>query len=100
MAKSNDEIWDEWRDLVNMAPAELERWLETDDSRRVGDTGGEGKSTGHKSGKRIVEIKRAKKEDLTDDQRAHMGKVVGYIKRHLAQGGPQEDMERSDWRIR
>ena len=26
-SKSKDEIWDEWRDLVNMAPAELADWL-------------------------------------------------------------------------
>ncbi len=98
MAKSHDEIWDEWRALANMTPAELEDWLETDESRGVGDTRGDGESTGHKSGKRIIEIKRTRKEDLSDDQWAHMGKVVGYIKRHLAQGGPQDDMEHSDWR--
>ncbi len=27
-----------------------------------------------------------------------MGRVVGYIKRHLAQGGPEADMETSRWR--
>ena len=27
-----------------------------------------------------------------------MHKVVGYIRRHLAQGGPAEDVEHSRWR--
>jgi len=27
-----------------------------------------------------------------------MRKVVGYIHRHLAQGGPKEDKEHSAWR--
>lgn len=27
-----------------------------------------------------------------------MAKVAGYIKRHLAQGGPEKDKEHSDWR--
>jgi hypothetical protein len=27
-----------------------------------------------------------------------MATVVGYIKRHRAQGGPQEDTEHSPWR--
>ncbi|MEY8842095.1 DUF3140 domain-containing protein, partial [Cribrihabitans sp. XS_ASV171] len=84
--------------LVNMAPKELEDWLETEESRSVGDTGGQGESTGHQSGRRIVRIKRTDKGDLSDDQWDHMAKVVGYIKRHRAQGGPDEDAESSDWR--
>ena len=96
-SKSKDEIWDEWRDLVNMAPAELEDWLETEESKSVGDSGS-GESTGHKSGRRIVKIKRANKDDLTDDQWDHMATVVGYIKRHLSQGGPKDGVEDSKWR--
>lgn len=98
MAKSNDEIWEEWGDLVNMAPKELSDWLEAEDSKSVGASDGDGESTGHKSGRRIVEIKRTNKADLSDDQWDHMGKVVGYIKRHKAQGGPDDDVEHSAWR--
>lgn len=96
-SESHDEIWEEWGDLVNMAPKELEDWLQTEDSKSVGDSDN-GESTGHKSGRRIVEIKRTKKDDLTDGQWDHMAKVTGYIKRHLAQGGPDDDAEHSDWR--
>ncbi len=95
--KSRDEVWDEWRDLVNMAPQELEDWLDTDESKSVGDTES-GESTGHKSGRRIVQIKRTNKDDLTDDQWDHMAKVVGYIKRHCSQGGPDGDAADSKWR--
>ncbi len=95
--KSREDVWREWKALVNIAPAELERWLDTDESKAVGDSDS-GESTGHKSGKRIVEIKRTNKDDLTDDQWAHMAKVVGYINRHLAQGGPDKDVEHSRWR--
>ncbi|EKE45237.1 putative DNA-binding protein [Oceaniovalibus guishaninsula JLT2003] len=97
-SKSHDEIWDEWGDLVNMAPKEIEDWLETDESKQVGQKEGSGESTGHASGRRIVKIKRTNKADLTDDDWDHMAKVVGYIKRHCAQGGPDEDMANSDWR--
>ena len=97
MAKSNEEAWDEWQDLVNMAPKELEDWLRTDESRSVGQDSGDGESKGHKSGERIVEIKRAGKGDMTDDDWDHVHKVVGYIKRHKAQG-PDGDVEGSDWR--
>jgi hypothetical protein len=96
-SKSRDDIWDEWQDLVNMAPKELEEWLETEESKKVGDSDS-GESTGHKSGRRIVKIKRTNKDDLSDDQWDHMATVVGYIKRHLSQGGPDNNVKDSDWR--
>jgi hypothetical protein len=68
-----------------MSPSELERWLYTDESKSVGDSGDGGESTGHASGRRIVEIKRMNVDELTDDDHAHMRKVVGYVRRHLAQ---------------
>ena len=91
-----DEVYDDFYDCVNMQPKELEEWLDTEESKTVGDTDS-AESTGHKSGRRIVEIKNTKKDDLTDDQYEHMQKVVGYIHRHKAQG-PDEDVENSDWR--
>ena len=98
MSKSDEDAYQEFKDLVNMAPKEIEDFLETEESQRVGQDSGDGESKGHKSGKRIVEIKRTNKDDLTDDDYDHMRKVVGYIKRHKAQGGPDEDAEHSDWR--
>ena len=97
-SKSREEIWDEWRELVNMQPKELEEFLATEESKRVGADGGDGESKGHESGRRIVEIKRTNKDDLDDDQWDHMATVVGYVKRHKSQGGPDEDVESSDWR--
>ena len=91
------EVWADWQEAVNMAPAELEKFLETDESKSVGDTGGEGESTGHKSGRRIVEILRKNKSDLDDDDAAHMRKVVGYVHRHLAQR-PSGDVSDTSWR--
>lgn len=96
-SKSRDDIWREWRDLVNMAPQELEDWLKTDASKSPGDSGS-GESTGHASGRRIVRIKRTRKDDPTQDQWGHMAKTVSYIKRHTAQGGPAEDKAHSGWR--
>ena len=84
---------------VNMTPKELEDWLQMDESQDVGwggDDGGE--SVGHQSGRRIVSIKRKKKADLDEGDFAHMRKVVGYVHRHLEQGGPEDDKEHSRWR--
>ena len=90
-----DDVWDEWRDAVNMTAKELEEWLTTDDSQSVGQ--GEGESTGHRSGRRIVEILRSKKAELGDEDAAHMRKVVGYVHRHLAQR-PSGDVAETPWR--
>lgn len=90
-----EEIYQDFKDKVNMAPKELEDWLETDESKSVGKDDGDGESVGHKSGKRIVNIKRTNKDDLTDDQYEHINKVNGYIARHTAQ--KPETVEGSNW---
>ncbi|OBG57661.1 MULTISPECIES: DUF3140 domain-containing protein [unclassified Mycobacterium] len=89
--------WDRFRETVNMTPTELEHWLATEQSRNVGQKRGGDESTGHASGRRIVDILRAKRSDLTGDDFAHMRKVVGYAKRHLAQR-PTGDVDESAWR--
>ena len=90
-----EDVYQEFKDRVNMAPKELEEWLETEESKSVGQDSGDGESKGHKSGRRIVEIKRTNKDDLSDDDYEHMKKVNGYINRHLAQ--EPDEVEGSDW---
>ena len=79
-------IYRDFLDAVNMYAAELESWLATDESGRVGWTRpGESESVGHASGRRIVRILRAPKSALDADDYRHMKKVIGFIRRHLAQ---------------
>jgi hypothetical protein len=101
----DEDVYREFKELVNLPPAELEKFLGTDESREVGWAGegtksspGGPESVGHKSGTRIVSLLRTKKADLSADDEAHMRKVVGYVKRHLAQGPPKDDVEHSRWR--
>ena len=94
--KDPDDIRHAFDDAVNMAPKELEDFLETDESKGVGQKDG-GESVGHASGRRIVTILRTKKDDLTDDDLAHMEKVTGYVHRHLEQR-PDGDVEDTAWR--
>ncbi|HEU4498491.1 MAG TPA: DUF3140 domain-containing protein [Sphingomicrobium sp.] len=85
--------------VVNMSAAELRNWLMTDESRKVGWKGEDGEareSVGHASGRRIVELLGKRKSDLTDDDFAHMRKVVGYVHRHRAQR--PENIYTSRWR--
>jgi len=88
----------EFDEAVNMSAGELEEWLESEESRSVGQKDGGAESTGHASGRRIVEILRTGEGDLTDDDLAHMRKVHGYVARHLAQKPAEEDVETSRWR--
>lgn len=36
MTDDKPTIWTQFRESVNMAPLELEKWLESDESRRLG----------------------------------------------------------------
>jgi Protein of unknown function (DUF3140) len=97
VADDKQQAIEEFEEAVNMTPKELEEWLETDESKSVGQSDGGDESKGHESGRRIVEIKRKKKSDYTDDDVEHMKRVNGYVKRHLGQG-PENDIENSKWR--
>jgi hypothetical protein len=98
VSDENSDIAEEFGDAVNMTAGELEKWLDSDESKSVGQkSGGGGESTGHESGRHIIKILKAKKSDLSDSDYAHMRKVVGYTKRHLAQR-PSGDVKDTAWR--
>jgi hypothetical protein len=96
--EEREQIYQDFKEAVNMTPAELEKWLETEESKQVGfkeDDAGE--SVGHESGRKIIGILQKKKADLTDADYAHMRKVVGYVNRHTKQR-PSGDVEETPWR--
>ena len=92
-----DDVWESWRDAVNMTATELEEWLGTEESRSVGvkDPGRE--STGHRSGRRIATVLRTRRVDLTEDDVEHMRTVIGYVHQHTAQR-PDGDVLNTPWR--
>jgi hypothetical protein len=94
--KGTEDVHKEFDEAVNMTAAELEKWLKTDESKDSGQHDG-GESVGHESGRRIVEILRTKKADLSEDDEKHMRKVVGYVHRHTAQK-PKGDVSGTTWR--
>ena len=89
---------DDFKEAVKMTPAQLEKWLATDDAKRVGQKDGNGESVGHQSGRRIITLLHRPARELDEDDLAHMRKVVGYVHRHLAQGPSKSDPATSDWR--
>ena len=96
----HETVWRNFHDAVNMAPAEIEEWLETEESRKVGfKRDGATESVGHASGRRIVEILRTNKAELDGGDYAHMRKVIGFVRRHRGQGPHDEyRIPTSRWR--
>ncbi|MEU1472821.1 DUF3140 domain-containing protein [Streptomyces sp. NPDC005761] len=86
-----------FNDAVNMSAGELDKWLGTEQSHEVGQKGNGGESTGHASGRRIVELLRTREGQLSDADLAHMRKVTGYVRRHVAQR-PDGDVHATPWR--
>ena len=92
-----DKIRRDFAQAVNMTAAEIERWLKTGESRKVGfRRPGASESVGHASGRRIAAILKRPATELSDEDYAHMRKVVGYVRRHCAQR-PQ-NVYTSRWR--
>ena len=96
--KDRAEIEKAFRGAVNMSATEIAKWLATDRSKSVGwMPSGQKESVGHRSGRRIVAIQRKKKSQWIEADYRHMRKVVGYVRRHLAQR-PGEDVMHTRWR--
>ncbi|SLM40135.1 Protein of unknown function DUF3140 [Lasallia pustulata] len=93
MVKDNETVIEEFNELVNMPPQELEAWLKEGSSQSSGWSKGDdsGETIGHESGRKIIEIlkKNPNKDPAAyeEEDLAHMRKVVAYCKRHLAQEG-------------
>jgi hypothetical protein len=97
MAKSDEQVAQEFDEAVNMGHEELEEWLKTEESKEVGQKDGGDESRGHESGRKIVEILGKNKSDYTEEDIDHMRRVVSYVHRHQAQG-PKGSVEDSKWR--
>lgn len=92
------ETLDEFKRAVNMTAGQIEKWLDSDESKRVGfKTDDADESVGHQSGRRIVEILGKKQNEYAEDDFKFMNKVVGYVHRHSAQR-PDGDVSDTNWR--
>lgn len=73
-----DALWEEFHTVVNMTSRELRDWLRTrsagEDAERVPD------ESGSQTGQRVLEILSKRKQDLTDDDRRVMRRVVDAVR--------------------
>ena len=88
----------EFAQAVNMSAAQLDKWLDTPESKEVGyKASGHGESVGHQSGRHIIKLLNKKQSGFDDADFQHARKVVGYVHRHLAQR-PAGDISETHWR--
>ena len=88
----------EFRKIVNISPLQLERWLDTPDSKKLGRNDSVGdKIVGGYPGRMVLKIlkKRGDKYSLEDFE--NMQAVTGEINRRLAKR-PKGDIIASNWR--
>ena len=78
-------IGEQFSALVNMSADELEAWLATPESRRVGWSRDGGEAVGHAAGRRLVEIMRTPPAAREEEDWYLMRKATGVIRRHRAQ---------------
>lgn len=97
MTKNDREIIQEFQEVVNMSAKELQSWLKTEKSQEVGQKTGEGESTGHESGRHIVQLLDKKESEYDEEDLSQMKRVVSYVRRHSAQK-PSKNIEDSRWR--
>ena len=84
MSKSNDEVYQEWRELVNMTAKELESFMD-----QYGDEAGlsrkeaaaQGIKSGRDSARAIIRMKRKKKSEWNDNDWKWARRQVNFIKR-------------------
>lgn len=80
-----------------MTADELDAWLETEESWRVGQKKEpDGESVGHAAGRRIAALLRGGRSALGDEDYRLMRKAVGVIRRHVAQA--PDNIVTSRWR--
>jgi hypothetical protein len=99
------ELRSEFKQVVNMAPAQLRKWLHGEESRSVGMTAEgqkvmgktDGEAVGHEMGERILELKSKRQAELDEADYQAMRKVIGYVHRHIKQR-PKGDVADTRWR--
>ena len=90
-------VIEEFQQTVNMTAGELNAWLQTEESKAVGQKESGHESIGHQSGQYIIELLSQRKADYTQDDLSQMKRVISYVHRHLAQR-PSGELEHTRWR--
>lgn len=94
MAKTRDDLYDEWRDLVNMSSKELRQFMDSDWGHSAGlseaEAARQGIGRGWDSAKAILRMKGKPFSKWTDTDWGWAKRQVSFIKRMRGVRGPLE----------
>jgi hypothetical protein len=92
-----DELYAEWKRLVNMTPSELERFMQSEEGRRAGLSASEAKAQGigrgRDSARAILRMKSKPKSEWTSTDWDWAKRQVSFIKRMRGASGKLEDAQ-------
>jgi RimK family alpha-L-glutamate ligase len=95
-----EEKYKKWKELVNMGPKELEKFIDSEEGqeaglsrKEAGDAGSSGGkiTSGRDSARAIVRMLQKKKEDWTSNDWEWVGKQISFISRMKGNEGPNRD---------
>jgi hypothetical protein len=97
VVKTKDQIYSEFRELINMGAGELGKFLYSKESKLVDAEPQDGDIPARKAGDRTIKILRKKRFELTKGNFEHMERVIAYLPKKLAER-PEGDVTESNWR--
>ncbi len=97
VVKTKDQVYAEFRELVNMGAGELGKWLYSKESKLVDTEPIETDISARKGGDRTIKILRKKRFELTKTNYEHMERTIAYIAKKLTER-PEGDISESIWR--
>lgn len=97
VVKTKDQIYEEFRELINMGAGELGKWLYSKESKLVDAEPMDTDIPARKAGDRTIKILRKKRFELTKGNFDHMERVISYLPKKIAER-PEGDITNSIWR--
>ena len=97
VVKTEDQIYNEFRELINMGAGELGKFLYSKESKLVDAEPIEADIPARKGGDRTIKILRKKRFELTKTNFEHMERATEYINKKLSER-PEGDVTESIWR--
>ena len=99
VVKTREDVYAEFRTLVNMSPLELEKWLETKTSKAPAEgTSDPDLVIDKKTSLKIIKVLSKRKVMLTKGEYECMERVADHINRLYKNKPMEEDLLVSNWR--
>jgi hypothetical protein len=96
--RTREDVYAEFRSLINMSPLELEKWLETKTSKAPATEVVESELIiDKKISRKLIKILRKRKYMLTKGEYECMDKIINHIQK-LYRHKPNDNILVSDWR--